>query len=210
MITSHCLEELHTTSLLEDSHSDSLSEYAANEEKQLIPTPTTLEIIQNPRQARACGYGKGDYRSIDPPPIVKVLDTANQSQNTNNDWIVCVTLWSVDDDGNLDKDLTKSRLVGNTVGESRYLHDLTDQPGTYFIFPSLSIRLPGLYKLQYRLIQVFSPDRLSLLPSTEVISTIFSDSFRAYTSKTFPGKSKPTILMRFLARQTSDIKSRNL
>ncbi|KAI8892635.1 velvet factor-domain-containing protein [Globomyces pollinis-pini] len=173
MIISNSLQEEYTIStMLEDSNIDSL---AGIEKKQLIPTPTTLEIIQNPRQARACGYGKGDYRSIDPVRLPKLLIIATNRQR-----------------------------------ESRYLHDLTDQPGTYFIFPSLSIRLPGLYKLQYRLIQVFSPDRLSLLPSTETISTIFSDSFRAYPSKTFPGKSKPTILMKFLARQTSDIKSRNL
>ncbi|KAI8895019.1 velvet factor [Globomyces pollinis-pini] len=101
-------------------------------------------------------------------------------------------------------------MTGTTIGESRYLYDIVDEPGSYFIFPSIFIRVPGLYKLQFRLIQVFSPDRMSLLPKTEVISTVFSDTFEVYPSKTFPGKSKPSVLMRVLAKQTHDIKSRNL
>ncbi|KAJ2993028.1 hypothetical protein HDV02_002700, partial [Globomyces sp. JEL0801] len=71
-------EESNISPITEDS---GLSEYAANEEKQLIPTPTTLEIIQNPRQARACGYGKGDYRSIDPVRLPKLLIIATNRQS---------------------------------------------------------------------------------------------------------------------------------
>ncbi|KAI8895018.1 velvet factor [Globomyces pollinis-pini] len=165
-------------------------------------------MVQNPHQGRACGYGKGDYRSID--PVQTIIQINSCRFPFNNDWILCVTLWTVDNEGTPNKEVTKSRMVGNSIGESRYLYDLVGEPGSYFIFPTLFIRIPGLYKLQFRLIQVFSSDRKTLLPGTEVISTVFSDTFEVYPTKTFPGKSKPSVLMKVLAKQTHDVKSRSL
>ncbi|KAI8892675.1 hypothetical protein BC833DRAFT_662208 [Globomyces pollinis-pini] len=54
-----------------------------------------------------------------------------------------------------------------------------------------------------------SPSRDSLIPASSVIGTVFSNIVRVFLPKHFPGKSKPSLLMRMLVKQTNDLKSRN-
>ncbi|KAI8891757.1 hypothetical protein BC833DRAFT_546247, partial [Globomyces pollinis-pini] len=103
-----------------------------------------------------------------------------------------------------------NNLIGNTVAESRNLTDLTGSNGIFFVFPNLYIRRQGSYKILFQLISIFGPNGTSLTPESAVIDSIFSDSLSGYAPRYYPGKAKVSGLLRFLAKQTPDLKTRNL
>ncbi|KAI8893766.1 velvet factor [Globomyces pollinis-pini] len=171
----------------------------------------TLKVIQEPSKARCCGHGSTDFRTIDPPPIV-TLESTSKSINhrcSDNDWMVTVSLWSLDKD---QKPLCEDdcNLIGNRIAESRSLEAPDGKIKTFFIFPNLYIRKEGLYRLWFRLIRISSPNRHNLLPSTVILDSVYSDTLTVYSPKHFPGKSKPSVMMRMFAKQTHDLKARNL
>ncbi|KAI8895965.1 velvet factor [Globomyces pollinis-pini] len=168
----------------------------------------TLKLLEHPDRARCCGNGSHDIRSINPTPILQLKGKLNHHESTS-DWLAIVTLWSVDKSNEPLKEQPEN-LIGNTIAESRSLEDLSGVVGTFFIFPHLYIKKEGVYRLCFRLVRIFSPDRVELLPESNLLDTIYSNPFRVYTPRHYPGKSKPSMLMRFLAKQTIDLKARNL
>ncbi|KAI8891580.1 velvet factor, partial [Globomyces pollinis-pini] len=125
------------------------------------------------------------------------------------EYIVAATLWSLDPNDEPFQELP-NHLVGNTIAESRVLENLQGLLDIFFVFPHLYIRKEGRYRLCFRLIKIFSPSRDSLIPTSSVIGTVFSNIVQVFLPKHFPGKSKPSLLMRMLVKQTNDLKSRNL
>ena len=68
-------------------------------------------------------------------------------------------------------------------------------PSTFFLFPDLSIRQLGLYKLRFQLVRV---DATTLLApgnrTSEIITIAWSKEFRVYAAKDFPGMRASTKL----------------
>ncbi|KAI8893764.1 velvet factor [Globomyces pollinis-pini] len=123
--------------------------------------------------------------------------------------MVTVNLWSIDESNQPLREL-HTDLVGNIIAESRVLEDVDGFKKIYFIFPNVYVRKEGRYRLCFRLIKIFGPTHDRLLPYTSVMDTIFSNVIQVYLPKHFPGKSKPSMLMKVLVKQTNDLKSRNL
>ncbi|KAJ5726686.1 uncharacterized protein N7483_008043 [Penicillium malachiteum] len=66
------------------------------------------------------------------------------------------------------------------------------QPATFFIFADLSIRTAGLYRLQFRLMNWGSvEDTGQAMP---ILAEAWSDPFRVYPAKDFPGMRDSSIL----------------
>lgn len=59
------------------------------------------------------------------------------------------------------------------------------QPATFFIFSDLSIRTAGLYRLQFRLMNWGNVEDTGL--SMPILAEAWSDPFRVYPAKDFPG-----------------------
>ncbi|OGE47312.1 hypothetical protein PENARI_c050G03202 [Penicillium arizonense] len=66
------------------------------------------------------------------------------------------------------------------------------QPATFFIFADLSIRSAGLYRLQFRLMNWGSVEDTS--QSMPILAEAWSDPFRVYPAKDFPGMRHSSIL----------------
>ena len=77
---------------------------------------------------------------------------------------------------------------GNLCNESK-LH----QPATFFIFGDLSICSAGLYRLQFRLMNWGSVEDTG--QSMSILAEAWSDPFRVYPAKDFPGMRDSSILV---------------
>ncbi|KGO71072.1 Velvet factor [Penicillium italicum] len=66
------------------------------------------------------------------------------------------------------------------------------QPATFFIFADLSIRSAGLYRLQFRLMNWGSVEDTG--QSMPILAEAWSDPFRVYPAKDFPGMRDSSIL----------------
>ncbi|CAP98467.1 Pc22g11790 [Penicillium rubens Wisconsin 54-1255] len=66
------------------------------------------------------------------------------------------------------------------------------QPATFFIFADLSIRSAGLYRLQFRLMNWGSVEDTG--QSMPILAQAWSDPFRVYPAKDFPGMRDSSIL----------------
>ncbi len=171
-----------------------------------------IQVRQQPRAARACGFGERDRRVIDPPPIVQLVlrdpapgngsDAAELRYPFN---VVHCTLWN--EDGTVDETAISGqerrvnrRLMGTLVASPFVALDENEQEGCFFCFPDLSCRTHGRYRLKFVLMRI---DMENLRPGgfMPVIISTMSDVFTVFTAKEFPGMRPSTPLTRALKRQ---------
>lgn len=100
----------------------------------------------------------------------------------------------------------ENNLLGDYSASSSIVEDDQGEHGCYFVFPNLSIRLEGRYRLKFNLIKL--PNLKDTLVPTN-LATTFSDPFDVYSIKTFPGMIESTALSRTLAQQGIKIPIRN-
>jgi hypothetical protein len=188
-----------------------------------------LTVRQQPLAARACGFGERDRRVIDPPPIVQLtladFDPKSPSDESELRYpfnVVHCTLLSSDNPradvtaiNDPSTHRTTRRLMGTLVaspfvgadpdpkaGSSTIESDpksSNQPPSCFFIFPDLSCRTPGPYRLHFTLMRLGS--EITLLGGrTEVVSSVTSDIFQVFSAKDFPGMRASTGLTRGLKR----------
>lgn len=86
-----------------------------------------------------------------------------------------------------------SSIIGSDANNSN------QPPSCFFIFPDLSCRTPGPYRLHFTLMRLGS--EITLLGGrTEVVSSVTSDVFQVFSAKDFPGMRASTGLTRGLKR----------
>ncbi|KAI8618269.1 velvet factor, partial [Chytriomyces sp. MP71] len=86
-------------------------------------------------------------------------------------------------------------LLGQLVAISTPLMDLDHERGLFFIYPELSIRTSGKWRLRFDLFEMMT----GLKPSS--LATCFSDVFQVYNPKEYPGITQSTPLTACFARQ---------
>ncbi len=163
-----------------------------------------------------CGFGEKDRRPLDPPPIleVHVTDTNGKlDKEAMRDpfFVVHTTLWNEDGtqdrnliasnagarnsavDGNNQSDVSASTkitrvLMGSLVASPSILADESGVEACYFVFPDLSVRTEGKYRLRFTLMRL-GLDSLSSGGGTKtlVLAECQSDVFVVYSAKKFPG-----------------------
>lgn len=74
--------------------------------------------------------------------------------------------------------------------------ETSNHPATFFIFSDLSVRTAGLYRLQFRLMNWGSVEDTGL--SMPILAEAWSDPFRVYPAKDFPGMGDSSPLTRGL------------
>ncbi|KAH8698380.1 velvet factor-domain-containing protein [Talaromyces proteolyticus] len=201
-----------------------------------------LKVIQQPERARACGAGaksSADRRPVDPPPVVELRvyesDPGNEMDKTditfayNANFFLFATLDNA-------RPIAQGRVAGQPptcpvltgvpVAGIAYL-DRPSQAG-YFIFPDLSVRHEGFYRLNFNLYEEIKegkdvdkdapiPSRESLAPSSKPTAPktflnfrleVKSTPFQVYSAKKFPGLATSTSLSRVVAEQGCRVRIR--
>ncbi|KAM5434072.1 hypothetical protein McanCB56680_001540 [Microsporum canis] len=206
----------------------------------------SLRVMQQPERARACGAGAksaADRRPVDPPPIVEMRifesDPNNDMQKTdvtfsyNANFFLFATLeWARPyAHGRVQGQPTACPvLTGVPVAGIAYL-DRPSQAG-YFIFPDLSVRHEGLYRLNFSLYEEpkesKDEDKVPPAPVGTVSTTgmtmpmksrqpmksmyfrleVKTVAFTVFSAKKFPGLSESTTLSRIVAEQGCRVRIR--
>ncbi|KAG7447102.1 uncharacterized protein BT62DRAFT_930940 [Guyanagaster necrorhizus] len=188
-----------------------------------------LVVRQEPKQARMCGVGgKADRRPIDPPPIVqlRVIDPRRHQQHASGSdgrpaspsgssyaqsflqnpyYFMFASLAKPDDDKELHwlKDGKTRCTTGSVVSSLYHLKDpqRNNEDAGFFVFPDLSVRTEGSYRLKLSLFEVVGNN-------VRHCKSIYSAPFYVYTAKKFPGMEESTPLSCSLADQGIKIRIR--
>jgi hypothetical protein len=168
-------------------------------------------IRQQPRAARACGFGDRDRRAIDPPPILEMIvhdpnapRMKNPREKRYPQSVVHCELWNADEDvvelpmPEAGERHQQRKLMGTLVSSPFVGRDEFDKEGCFFPFPDLSCRTTGRYRLKFVLVIV---EGIVLGESLPVRATVLSNVFEVYTAKTFPGMEGSTDLTKRLKEQ---------
>ncbi|KIL64314.1 hypothetical protein M378DRAFT_24595 [Amanita muscaria Koide BX008] len=175
--------------------------------------------------------GKADRRPIDPPPIVelRVIDpsrkrrpsasgsgvasptdskdamTYAQSFLQNPYYFMFASLAKPEDDAELHwlKDGRTRCTTGSVVSSLYHLKDPqnNNEDAGFFVFPDLSVRTEGSYRLKLSLFEVVGN-------TVRHCKSIYSTPFYVYTAKKFPGMEESTPLSCSLADQGIKIRIR--
>ncbi|KAG0648055.1 Velvet complex subunit 1 [Hyphodiscus hymeniophilus] len=201
-----------------------------------------LKVIQQPERARACGSGaksSADRRPVDPPPVVelKIFEVVGRDPKQDPDitfaynanFFLFATL-------ELARPMAHGRvpppqaaqvpvLTGMPVSGMAYL-DRPSEAG-YFIFPDLSVRHEGKYRLSFNLYEeTKEPDEdadkdpavesnLNIHAGQQDPEASFdwrmelkSDVFDVFSAKKFPGLAESTPSSRTVAEQGCRVRIR--
>ncbi|EEA25748.1 hypothetical protein TMatcc_006018 [Talaromyces marneffei ATCC 18224] len=200
-----------------------------------------LKVIQQPERARACGAGaksSADRRPVDPPPVVELRVFESELDNDMNktditfaynaNFFLFATLENARPIAQVRNSGTPPIcpvLTGVPVAGIAYL-DRPAQAG-YFIFPDLSVRHEGFYRLNFNLYEeVKDPkdiDKDAGLPVQPMVASnkpgapkaflnfrleVKSTPFQVYSAKKFPGLATSTSLSRVVAEQGCRVRIR--
>lgn len=203
-----------------------------------------MKVIQQPERARACGAGaksSADRRPVDPPPIVELrifqTEAGSEIQRDitfayNANFFLFATL---DTARPIAQGRTSTQtptipvLTGVPVAGIAYL-DRPIQAG-YFIFPDLSVRHEGRYRLNFNLYEELKekddadkdapvaavPEKRAAGRAAKPITPntylhfrleVKSAPFTVYSAKKFPGLATSTNLSRVVAEQGCRVRIR--
>lgn len=190
-----------------------------------------LNVIQQPKRARACGMGAkahADRRPVDPPPCVELkvykIDANGETDITfayNANFFLFATLAPA-------RPIAQGRgmpspqnpapvLTGVTVSGLAYLE--RPELAGYFVFPDLSIRHEGNYRLHFQLFEEpkAEPEYEDIVDSEDPHAPnayfyhraeVKSEAFTVYSAKKFPGLAESTALSRVIAEQGCRVRIR--
>ncbi|KAJ3070681.1 hypothetical protein HDU98_006305 [Podochytrium sp. JEL0797] len=168
-----------------------------------------LVIRQQPLHSRMCGFGeKVDRRPVDPPPIIQLEITSSGSPEDvaylyNPYYFMYASLFSLDSDEEvhiLHDGKTRS-TTGSIVSSLYRLRDLDNVDGAFFVFPDLSVRMEGSYRLKFSLFEIINTEMY-------YCTSIISNPFHVYSAKKFPGMEESTFLSKAFAEQGLKIRIR--
>ncbi|KAK3899332.1 velvet factor-domain-containing protein [Staphylotrichum tortipilum] len=217
--------------------------------REIIPRDTVggrrlwycLQVIQQPQRARACGSGpksSADRRPVDPPPVVELRIYEGQTWELAQEkditflyeanFFLFATLEHArvmaHARGTPAASNTPPVLTGMPVSGMAYL----DRPleAGYFLFPDLSVRHEGRYKLTFNLYEETKrdtdkdletdPDAQPPIPgmgpatggSFDFRMEVKSTEFTVFSAKKFPGLHESTVLSRTVAEQGCRVRIR--
>ncbi|KAI5800374.1 velvet factor-domain-containing protein [Peziza echinospora] len=183
-----------------------------------------LKVLQQPQRARACGMGAkshADRRPVDPPPVVelKIFSGEEKSDITfshNSNFFLFETLEQarpIAQGRGMPSPAPAPVLTGVPVSGMAYLD--RPNPAGYFIFPDLSVRHEGKYRLRFSLFEE-TKDRDEMVPQREGEPREFaaqrvevkSMPFTVFSAKKFPGLAESTALSRIVAEQGCRVRIR--
>lgn len=183
--------------------------------KPSVPNRLHLLIRQQPLAARTCASGEKSRRCIDPSPIVQLVITDFDKDSEqdigmlrNSQYVVACQLFAAPKSQKCPEppgeDENKA-MYGKTYVSpffveadpepakgTRFIGSCQEKvlsgPSTFFVFADLRIPIAGTYQLRFRLIDVAESLMGGKIP---FLDEVWSNPFRAYSAKDFPGM-RPT------------------
>lgn len=198
-----------------------------------------LRVIQQPERARACGAGaksSADRRPVDPPPVVELRVFEGEGEKKEDITFSYEANFFLFASLEAARPIAQARhqpappqqpppvLTGMPVSGMAYLDRPTE--AGYFIFPDLSVRHEGRYKLSFNLYEQTkrehdldaepSPEGQSKVPngpespdsSFDFRMEVKSSTFNVWSAKKFPGLKESTALSRQVAEQGCRVRIR--
>ncbi|WPV11974.1 hypothetical protein CLAFUW4_03583 [Fulvia fulva] len=215
----------HDTLLPVDNETKSSATRTTNDGRTLT---YEMQVLQQPMRARACGQGaksSADRRPVDPPPIVelKIFEGEKRDDITytmHANYFLFATLEQARPMAHArgqDRNSTHPVLTGTPVAGMVYLD--RPNPAGYFIFPDLSVRHEGKYRLSFSLYEELKnakdEDKLdeggaNAGGDAHVTHRleVKSKPFHVYSAKKFPGLTESTSLSRMVAEQGCRVRIR--
>ncbi|KDN39948.1 hypothetical protein K437DRAFT_250382, partial [Tilletiaria anomala UBC 951] len=166
-----------------------------------------LTIREQPKHSRMCGIGeKADRRPIDPAPIVqlRVITHEHAAWYLDNPYYFMYAMLAdieTDEELHLLPDGKTRYTTGSCVSCLYHLKDIDGSHQGFFIFPDLSIRVEGRYKLKLCLFETIGH-------GVYHCKSIYTAPFNVYTAKRFPGMEESTKLSRAFADQGLKVRVR--
>ncbi|KIX94127.1 uncharacterized protein Z520_10153 [Fonsecaea multimorphosa CBS 102226] len=194
----------------------------------------SLEVVQQPEKARACGSGprsSNDRRPVDPPPVVELKVFINDVDTTMQYDATFMLYASLEvarpiAGGKMHVPPAIPVLAGVTIASAAYLEK--PKRAAYFIFPDLSVRHEGWYRLRFSLFEGVKHDLDADLGKPFVRAErdcdtltapvrhegvfnrmeVLSTPFQVYSAKKFPGLNQSTALSMMVADQGCRVRIR--
>ncbi|KAJ2779320.1 hypothetical protein GGI15_003912 [Coemansia interrupta] len=92
-------------------------------------------------------------------------------------------------------------MTGSVVASLAHLKDINGNDGAFFVFPDLSVRCEGVYKLKFSLFEIVGNQVF-------FCKSITSTKFTVFSAKKFPGMEESTRLTKLFAEQGLKIRVR--
>ncbi|KAK2592750.1 velum formation-related protein [Conoideocrella luteorostrata] len=188
-----------------------------------------LTVLQQPERARACGSGmkaNSDRRPVDPPPVVELRiiegPSVDEGKDITFDYNANFFLYaSLEQARPLAHGRVQSAaatnppiLTGVPAAGMAYL-DRPSEAG-YFIFPDLSVRHEGYFRLSFSLFEStkegkdfdVKPAKATDSPGVDWRMEIKTQPFNVFSAKKFPGLMESTQLSKTVADQGCRVRIR--
>ncbi|KAG1098892.1 hypothetical protein G6F42_017915 [Rhizopus arrhizus] len=190
-----------------------------------------LTLRQQPKQSRMCGVGEKGIPTDDPLILLvsnqnesdlrstanaiplaivqlKVIDsklplTEKNAYLQNPYYFMYASLMAADLDEELHllRDGKTRSTTGSVVSSLYHLKDIDNTDAGFFVFPDLSVRMEGSYRLKLSLFEIIGKEVFHC-------RSIISNKFFVYSAKKFPGMEESTFLSRSFADQGLKIRIR--
>ncbi|KAJ3068049.1 hypothetical protein HK102_007273, partial [Quaeritorhiza haematococci] len=156
-----------------------------------------------------CGFGeKVDRRPVDPPPIIQLeindeygFDENAYLYNPYYFMYASIIAEHTEEELHLLRDGKTRSTTGSIVSSLYRLKDNNNKDGAFFVFPDLSVRMEGSYRLKFSLFEIVNTE-------IHYLTSVISEVFDVYPAKRFPGMDESTPLSKSFAEQGLKIRIR--
>ncbi|KAI1988180.1 velum formation- protein [Ophidiomyces ophidiicola] len=171
------------------------------------PTPCDfvgMTVIQQPGRAKQCRY-KNDGSSkeaptMEQPPVIRIQwnPALHPDSIASTHTFLMARLQHADKE----RDGVKADklLEGQRVGAIHWLTDLDGMTGYFGVFPSLSVKIPGRYKLEFLLYAEF-PNPVTAQFVFVTVARVMSSPFEVISRHLYDGRGLSSQLTRDIAAQ---------
>ncbi|KAK7975844.1 hypothetical protein PG989_014307 [Apiospora arundinis] len=196
-----------------------------------------LAVRQQPERGKVALGKEKDKKPVDPPPIVELVVHPDQDRNRlflQNPYLILIAFLELADnapstkasgkaakdgadrDANRDDEskMIGAYMAGSTVSSLHRLKDTDNRDSGFFIFPDLTVKKEGWYKIRFTLMTMEENRTENRIEDTGfdgnwiTICNIHSKPFQVHTARTFPGMSESTFMTRSFSDQGVRIRLR--
>ncbi|ORX91184.1 hypothetical protein K493DRAFT_228686 [Basidiobolus meristosporus CBS 931.73] len=101
----------------------------------------------------------------------------------------------------MEESIPVTAICGTLCSSLYKLKDIDNTYGGFFIFPEISVRVEGNFRLKFKLYEIISGQSI-------LMKCAYSNVFTVYSSKGFPGMEESTFLSRSFSDQGARIRIR--
>jgi hypothetical protein len=156
-----------------------------------------LQMRQQPKEALVTTNKPKTRKPVDPPPVVHLenRNDPNKDWQRNPNLFMIASLASAERDEPYDN-AGNPCLIGNYTSSCQRLRDEHGEEGAFFVFPDLSVRVVGQFRIRFTLFEC-----LPNFDGVQCLSSTLSEEFKVSLPKNFGGLQESSFLSRTFADQ---------